>query len=160
MISKEEMYEFASQIAGITDSDLEAYRGGGKTTKRRTVSSKGKPAWVAPAGPIASVRRNGKGSDSYESGTVKNGSMVPNGITMTKLPNGDWVQHYPDGSTRTYGAPKYDKNGKEIPGSGDPNYEEVNRIATKNHTQSLRNYQKNGISLDQEKCGGKMKKHK
>ena len=34
MISKEEMYEFASQIAGITDADLEAYRCGGKTKKK------------------------------------------------------------------------------------------------------------------------------
>ena len=35
MISKEEMYEFASQIAGITDSDLEAYRCGGKTKMKK-----------------------------------------------------------------------------------------------------------------------------
>lgn len=34
MISKEEMYEFASQIAGITDADLEAYKCGGKTKKK------------------------------------------------------------------------------------------------------------------------------
>jgi len=34
MISKEEMYEFASQIAGITESDLEAYKCGGKTRKK------------------------------------------------------------------------------------------------------------------------------
>ena len=34
MISKEEMYEFASQIAGITDADLEVYRCGGKTKKK------------------------------------------------------------------------------------------------------------------------------
>ena len=159
MISKEEMYEFASQIAGITDSDLEAYRGGGKTTKRKVVSSKGKPAWVAPAGPIANSRIHGdkNGEDFYESGTP---DMMPTGITMTKKRNGDWVQKYPNGNTRTYVAPKRDKNGRIIPGSGDPDYEYVNRVATKNHRQSLRNYQKNGISLDQEKCGGKMKKHK
>ena len=35
MISKEEMYEFASQIAGITDADLEAYRCGGKTKTKK-----------------------------------------------------------------------------------------------------------------------------
>lgn len=35
MISKEEMYEFASQIAGITDSDLEAYRCGGKAKMKK-----------------------------------------------------------------------------------------------------------------------------
>lgn len=34
MISKEEMYEFASQIAGITDADLEAYKCGGKAKKK------------------------------------------------------------------------------------------------------------------------------
>jgi hypothetical protein len=34
MISKEEMYDFASQIAGITESDLEAYKCGGKTRKK------------------------------------------------------------------------------------------------------------------------------
>ena len=34
MISNEEMYEFASQIAGITDSDLQQYKCGGKTKKK------------------------------------------------------------------------------------------------------------------------------
>ena len=33
MISNEEMYEFASQIAGISDSDLQQYKCGGKTKK-------------------------------------------------------------------------------------------------------------------------------
>lgn len=33
MISKEEMYDFASQIAGISDSDLQQYKCGGKTKK-------------------------------------------------------------------------------------------------------------------------------
>lgn len=33
MISNEEMYEFASQIAGITDADLQQYKCGGKTKK-------------------------------------------------------------------------------------------------------------------------------
>lgn len=34
MISKEEMYDFASQIAGITDADLQQYKCGGKTKKK------------------------------------------------------------------------------------------------------------------------------
>lgn len=33
MITKEEMYEFASNIAGITDADLAMYKCGGKTKK-------------------------------------------------------------------------------------------------------------------------------
>lgn len=33
MISNEEMYEFASQIAGIKDTDLQIYKTGGKTKK-------------------------------------------------------------------------------------------------------------------------------
>ena len=168
MISKEEMYDFASQIAGITESDLEAYKCGGKTRKkqfggnmrhtpskqknqgRRTVDPGNKPAWVAPAGPIANSRIHGNKNedDYYESGTVVNGSMVPNGIRMKKLPNGDWVQEYPDGSSRTFVAPKRDKKGRIIPGTGDPNYEKVDRIATRNFTQSLQNSQKNGISID------------
>lgn len=35
MISKEEMYDFASQIAGITESDLEVYKCGGKAHKTK-----------------------------------------------------------------------------------------------------------------------------
>ena len=35
MISKEEMYDFASQIAGITDADLQQYKCGGKTKKMK-----------------------------------------------------------------------------------------------------------------------------
>lgn len=35
MISNEEMYEFASQIAGITDSDLQQYKCGGKTKMKK-----------------------------------------------------------------------------------------------------------------------------
>lgn len=34
MISNEEMYDFASQIAGITDADLQQYKCGGKTKKK------------------------------------------------------------------------------------------------------------------------------
>lgn len=35
MISKEEMYDFASQIAGITDADLQQYKCGGKTKMKK-----------------------------------------------------------------------------------------------------------------------------
>lgn len=35
MISNEEMYEFASQIAGITDSDLQQYKCGGKAKMKK-----------------------------------------------------------------------------------------------------------------------------
>lgn len=35
MISNEEMYEFASQIAGITDNDLQQYKCGGKAKKMK-----------------------------------------------------------------------------------------------------------------------------
>ena len=38
MISKEEMYDFASQIAGITDSDLQQYKCGGKTKMKKNCS--------------------------------------------------------------------------------------------------------------------------
>ena len=42
MISNEEMYEFASQIAGITDNDLQQYKCGGKTKKSVKKMEEGK----------------------------------------------------------------------------------------------------------------------
>ena len=42
MITNEEMYNFASQIAGIKDSDLEIYKCGGKAKKTKKMEKGGK----------------------------------------------------------------------------------------------------------------------
>lgn len=67
MISKEEMYEFASQIAGITDADLEAYKCGGKTKKKAeggNILNKIKGA-VASVNSEVQKRKSKKSTDSF-----------------------------------------------------------------------------------------------
>ena len=73
MISKEEMYEFASQIAGITDADLEAYRCGGKTKKKEAggkVNNKNKVTQVGKT----KVTYNSKKAETTETKTWSDGT--------------------------------------------------------------------------------------
>lgn len=73
MISKEEMYEFASQIAGITDADLEAYRCGGKTKKKESggkVNNKNKVTQVGKT----KVTYNSKKAETTETKTWSDGT--------------------------------------------------------------------------------------
>lgn len=107
MISKQEMYEFASQIAGITESDLEVYKCGGKTRKkqfggnmrhtpskkqdtyvngRRQVDPGNAPEYVPAAGNVG-------GKDWY---TGKDGSMNKRNSDKS------WTVTHQNGDTRTY----------------------------------------------------------
>ena len=77
MISKEEMYDFASQIAGITDADLEAYKCGGKTKKKQSggkVNNKqGNSKKVQQVGKTK-VTYNSKKAETTETKTWSDGS--------------------------------------------------------------------------------------
>lgn len=139
MISKEEMYEFASQIAGITDSDLEAYRCGGKTKKKKDggnvtqkrhqvkLTGKEEP-YVPKAGPAANSRIHGdkSGEDFYESW---------DGTKVVKEKSGNWVVKYPNGNTRTY-RPQ------------DANYKKADAAFQKAYKASLNNAYINGHTHD------------
>ena len=57
MISKEEMYDFASQIAGITDADLQQYKCGGKTKKNED------GAKMSPAEKFRLAKQRGQALD-------------------------------------------------------------------------------------------------
>lgn len=144
MISKEEMYEFASQIAGITDADLEAYKCGGKAKKPKKmqhgqsiksagdgtlfekVKNAGKQVanevkhprnYVPKSGGQAGSRMHGDGEDYYKGFDG----------TAVKLKDGTWVIKR-NGITKTYKP-------------NNPNYNEINKKATKNYYKSLRNNQ-------------------
>lgn len=72
MISNEEMYEFASQIAGISDSDLQQYKCGGKAKKVKK----------AEEGNIASRLKKGYEKTMDRMSTLK--SKVDSDITAAE----------------------------------------------------------------------------
>ena len=74
MISKEEMYDFASQIAGISDSDLQQYKCGGKT-KKKACGGNMKPKKEACGGKTKKMEKGDK-TDANDNAAVKPGEKV------------------------------------------------------------------------------------
>ena len=72
MISNEEMYEFTSQIAGISDSDLQQYKCGGKAKKVKK----------AEEGNIASRLKKGYEKTMDKMSTLK--SKVDSDVTSAE----------------------------------------------------------------------------
>lgn len=148
MISKEEMYDFASQIAGITESDLEAYKCGGKTRKvhkmqygdvtrhRLQVDSSNSsiymPKPAAGSWQYANSRIHGnKNEPDYYTGG--------NGEHVSLDRAGNITVQYKDGSKRYYKTT--DKNYKQARDAFNKNYQQGLNIynstirATNNSTQ-------------------------
>ena len=137
MISKEEMYDFASQIAGITESDLEAYKCGGKTrkvhkmqygdvTRHRTSVDPGNSPIYMPK-PAA-------GSQQYANSRMHGNKNEPDYYTGA---NGEYVSMDRAGNITV----KHANGSKRFYKTSDSNYQQAKNAFTKNYYEGLRIHQ-------------------